>query len=56
MFLYGQKSKLLQLDFSKNISPKYLRHLSYLGVQILVKRRRHRSSLFDNKERFSPEA
>ena len=34
----------------------YSRHLAYLGVQILVKRRRHRSSLFDNKERFSPEA
>ena len=29
------------------------RHSVYLGVQILVKRRRHSPSLFDNKERFS---
>ena len=35
---------------------KFLRYLAYLRVQILVKRRRHRSSLFDNKERFLSEA
>ena len=49
-FVYPFKKRCIFFGvFWRHVTPYW-----YLGVQILVKRRRHRSSLFNNKERFSP--